>query len=105
MKSKIEQALNKDLIIDTFKSVGVTQIIPEEWETWIWTDLSDGAPFSWGDNNHSLVDAVSFGDHLDSILKYKDDEELDATIKEHRPAITDTLNYLHANNIYIDLEQ
>jgi hypothetical protein len=95
----------KDLQIDTFKSVGVTQIIPDEWETWIWTDLSDGAPFSWGDCNHSLVDAVSFGDHLDSILEYKDDEDLEDIIKEHRPAITDTLNYLHANNIFIDLEQ
>jgi hypothetical protein len=95
----------KDLQIDTLKSVGVTQIIPEDWETWIWTDLSDDAPFSWGDNNHSLVDAVSFGDHLDSILKYKDDDDLEKTIKEHRPAIIDTLNYLHANKIYIDLEQ
>ncbi len=97
--------MKKDLQIDELKSVGVTQIIPEEWETWIWTDLSDGAPFSWGDCNHSLVDAVSFGDHLDSILEYKDDEELEETIKEYRPAITDTLNYLHANNIFIDLEQ
>jgi len=97
--------MKKDLQIDELKSVGVTQIIPEEWETWIWTELSDGAPFSWGDNNHSLVDAVSFGDHLDSILEYKDDEELEETIKEYRPAITDTLNYLHANNIFIDLEQ
>ena len=92
----------KDLQIDTLKSVGVTQIIPEDWGHWIWTDLSDGAPFSWGDNNHSLVDAMSFKDHLDCILKYKDDDELEETIKEHRPAIIDTLKYLEAKNIYID---
>lgn len=95
----------KDLQIDTLKSVGVTQIIPEDWKDWIWTDLSDGAPFSWGDNNHSLVDAFSFGDHLDCILEYKDDEDLEETIKKHRPAIFDTLNYLEANKIYIDLEE
>ena len=95
----------KDLQIDTLKSVGVTQIIPEDWGYWIWTDLSDGAPFSWGDNNHSLVDAMSFKDHLDCILKYKDDDELEETIKEHRPAIMDTLNYLEANDIFIDLEE
>jgi hypothetical protein len=94
----------KDLQIDTLKSVGVTQIIPEDWGHWIWTDLSDGAPFSWGDNNHSLVDVMSFKYHLDCILKYKDEDELEQTIKEHRPAIIDTLNYLEANDIFIDLE-
>ena len=94
----------KDLQIDTFKSVGVTQIIPEEWGHWIWTDLSDGAPFSWGDCNHSLVDPVSFGDHLDSVLDSQD-EDMEETIKEHRPAIFDTINYLEANKIYINLEE
>jgi hypothetical protein len=94
----------KDLHIDTLKSVGVTQIIPDDWKNWIWTELSDGAPFSWGDNNHSLVDAFGFGDHLDSILDSQD-EELQETIKEHRPAITDTLNYLFNHNIYVDLEE
>jgi hypothetical protein len=95
----------KDLQIDTLKSVGVTQVIPKEWENWIWTELGDGAPFSWGDCNHSLIDAFSFGDHLDSVLDSQDDEDLEEKIKEHRPAIFDTLNYLHANNIFIDLEQ
>lgn len=96
--------MKKDLYIDTLKSVGITQIIPDDWKDWIWTDLSDGAPFSWGDNNHSLVDAFSFKDHLDSVLDSQD-EELEEIIKKHLPAITDTLNYLQANNIYIDLEE
>jgi hypothetical protein len=95
----------KDLHIDTLKSVGVTQIIPDDWKDWIWTAISDGAPFSWGDNNHTLVDAFSFGDHLDSVLDSQDDEDLEETIKEHRPAIFDTINYLEANKIYIDLEE
>ena len=94
----------KDLQIDTFKSVGVTQIIPEQWEHFIWTTLSDDAPFSWGDNNHSLVDAFSFGDHLDSVLDYHQDDYED-DIKEYRQAVFDTINYLEANKIYIDLEE
>lgn len=94
----------KDLQIDTLKSVGVTQIIPEEWGDWIWTGLSDNAPFSWGDNNHSLVDAHSFFDHLDSVLDYHEDEYGDS-INEHRPAILDTINYLNEKQIYIDLEE
>jgi hypothetical protein len=94
----------KDLQIDTLQSVGVTQIIPKEWEDWIWTGLSDNAPFSWGDNNHSLVDAFSFGDHLDSVLDYHQDDYEDV-IKEYRQAVFDTINYLEANKIYIDLEE
>ena len=95
----------KDLQINTLKSVAVSQIIPVDWKDWIWTELSDDAPFSWGDNNHSLVDAIGFGDHLDSVLKCQDDEEIQETIKEHRPAIFDIINYLHANQIYIDVEE
>jgi hypothetical protein len=95
----------KDLQINTLKAVAVSQIIPVDWKDWIWTELSDGAPFSWGDNNHSLVDAIGFGDHLDGVLEYHDEEELQQTIKKYRPAITDTINYLEANNIYIDLEE
>ena len=93
----------KDLQIDTLKSVGVTQIIPDNWKDFIWTGLSDDAPFSWGDNNHSLVDAFSFGDHLESVLDfYEEDYE---EIKEHRQAVFDTINYLESNKIYIDLEE
>lgn len=98
------EASTKDLQIESFSCVGVTQIIPEEWETWIWTALSDGAPFSWGDNNHSLVDAAGFGEHLDKVLKSSKSDFQD-TISDRWPAITDTLNYLHANKIYIDLER
>jgi hypothetical protein len=94
----------KDLQIDTFKSVGVTRIIPEEWGDFIWTALSDNAPFSWGDNNHTLVDAFSFGDHLQSELDYLQDDYEDV-IKQYREAVFDTINYLHINKIYIDLEQ
>jgi hypothetical protein len=96
----------RDLQIDTLKAVGVTQIIPSDWNDWIWSELSDSATFSWGDNDHSLVDAVGFGDCLDIVLNsYQDDAELQETIKEHRSAIMDTIDYLEANKIYIDLER
>jgi len=96
--------MKKELQIDELKSIGVTQIIPEDWGHWIWTELSDGAPFSWGDNNHSLVDAASFRDHLEGILDSNDVDFKD-TIKEYRPAIIDILDYMTANNFYVDLEE
>lgn len=95
--------MQKELEIDTFKSVGVTQLIPDEWESFIWTGLSDGAPFSWGDNNHTLVDAMSFKIHLDNVLDLYGEEE--ECIEKHRQSVFDTLIHLQTRNIYIDLEQ
>lgn len=96
----------KDLQIDTLKSVGATQIIPEQWEDFIWTGLSEDAPFSWGDNNHTLVDAPSFKEALESVLDFhSDDEDYEKDIKEHRQAVYDILEYLEAEKIFVDLEQ
>lgn len=94
----------KDLQIDTLKSVGVTQIIPDDWKDFIWTGLSDDAPFSWGDNNHSLVDAMSFKNHLEDVLDYYE-EDYEEWIKDYRQAVFDTLSYLETKNIYVDLEE
>ena len=93
----------KDLNISELRYVGVTQIIPDSWGDWIWTGLSEGAPFSWGDNNHSLVDAFSFKNHLEDVLDYHEDEI--KSIKEYREAVFDTLQYLENSQIYIDLEE
>lgn len=99
--------MKKDLQIDTLKSVGVTQIIPEEWHDWIWTSLSEGAPFSWGDNFHSLVHPFAFKDHLEDVLDFEsgDDEEVTKSINEFRPAVFDTLAYLEAENVFVDMEE
>jgi hypothetical protein len=102
----VEEATTKDLQIVSFSCAAVTQIIPDGWKDWIWTPLGDGAPFSCGDNNHSLVDAVGFGEHLDRVLKaYEAEEKFQETIKEHRPAVFDIIRHLEANKIYIDLER
>ncbi len=98
--------MKKDLQIDTFKSVGIEQIIPDEWKDWIWTSLSEGAPFSWGDNNHSLVHPFSVKDHLEDVLDFEigDNEDVTNSINEHRQAVFDTLEYLEAENIFVDME-
>ena len=97
--------MKKDLQINTVKCVGVSQIIPEDWADWIWCPLSEDAPFSWGGNNHSLVDAVSFRDHMENVLSYQDDEDLKDLIQEHLPAVLDIISYLEAGHVYIDLEK
>ena len=98
----------KDLQPQTAKYVELSEIVPSEWETWFFNDLSENAPFSWGDNNRTLVDAGRFRDHAVDVLDWVQSEEpkdiIFDDIQEHRPAFLDTLSYLEANQIYIDLE-
>jgi hypothetical protein len=93
--------MKTDLLIEEVKHVAMSQVMPEEWHSWIFCALSEDAPFSWGDNNLSLVSAERFLNHLEDVLDLHDDEN---TIKEHKESVIDTLNYLSNKNIYIDLE-
>jgi hypothetical protein len=69
-----------------------TDIVPRRWDKWFWAQVSDNAPFSWGDNNHSLVTASDFARHCE--------ERLDDSIKVKR-----WLKTVRAlGETYIDLE-
>lgn len=99
----------KDITIETAKYVEVTEIVPECWEDWFFGYLSENAPFfSWGGNNRTLVDAGRFKDHalnvLDMVGSIREGESISNEIKEHREAFLDTLSYLEAEQIYIDME-
>ena len=93
--------MKKDLLIEEVKHVAMSQVMPDDWHSWIFCAVSENAPFSWGDNNLSLVSAERFLNHLEDVLDLHDDEN---TIKEHKESVIDTLNYLSNKNIYIDLE-
>ena len=40
--------MKKDLLIEDVKCVALSQVMPEEWHSWIFYALSEDAPFSWG---------------------------------------------------------
>jgi hypothetical protein len=93
--------MKKDLLVEEVKHVAMSQVMPEEWHSWIFYALSENAPFSWGDNNMTLIHADRFMDHLVDTLDLNDQEK---NIEDFRESIIDTLKYLSANNIYVDLE-
>ena len=93
--------MKKDLLVEEVKHIAMSQVMPDDWHSWIFPAVSENAPFSWGDNNLSLVSAERFLNHLEDVLDLHDDEN---TIKEHKESVIDTLNYLSNKNIYIDLE-
>jgi len=49
--------------VETCKFVCASDLVPKRWREWFWETISHNAPFSWGDNNRTLVDAVTFHDH------------------------------------------
>ena len=69
-----------------------TDVVPREWGKWFWERISENAPFSWGDNNRSMVTASDFARHCE--------EQLDDSVK-----VKHWLKKVRAlGETYIDLE-
>jgi hypothetical protein len=78
--------------------VKATTIIPENWNDWFWSTLSDSSSLTFGDNDYSLVNAERFLQELNDILDNEDDisENDVATVKSK-------LSELIEEDIYISL--
>lgn len=55
--------------------VEATSLVPPGWATWFWVKISQDAPFSWGDNNRSMVLACDFKNHCEDRLSDVASEE------------------------------
>lgn len=58
-------------------SIPATLLIPRSWDGFFWTIISESAPFSFGDNNKSLVDANSFRIHIEECFPCGEPEDWD----------------------------
>ena len=54
--------------VQSCQFVSVTDLVPKNWKHWFWETISENAPFSWGDNNRSMVTASCFADHCEERL-------------------------------------
>ena len=76
----------------TVEFVEMTSIVPEHWTFWFYAVISEDAPFSWGDNNRSMVTADDFARHCE--------ERLDDS-----PQVKKWLKKIYTlGQMYIDLE-
>ena len=72
--------------------ISATDVVPKSWDSWFWALISENAPFSWGDNDRSLIAACAFADHCQ--------QRLDDSLSSTR-----FLNRVRAlGDMYIDLE-
>ena len=75
--------------------VPASSLVPKAWSEWFWTLISENAPFSWGNNNRSLVTASDFARHCE--------DRLEGTTSQS--SITRFLKKVRAlGETYIDLE-
>lgn len=78
--------------VQTCDFVSATNLVPRRWDNWFWDKISNNAPFSWGDNNRSMVTASDFARHCE--------ERLDDS-----PKVKRFLKKVRAlGEMYIDLE-
>ena len=95
----------KKKLIDMVEScdfVPATALIPRGWDAWFWEAISENAPFSWGDNNRSLVDFRSFINHAEEALECA--QLADAKVRRWLGRMNEWCNEAEEGGIYIDLE-
>ena len=83
--------------IQTCKFIAATDLVPKKWSNWFWAQFSSNAPFSWGDNNRTLITAERFLSHCDT------DVELPKNIKD-KEYIEFSQRLQKLGQTYIDLE-
>ena len=91
--------------IQTCQFIPVSSLVPNHWGEWFYAAISDQAPFSWGDNNKSLIDMERFATHCESVLEERvaPGAAREWLKKIRRIDADNVLRYAPAS-VYIDLE-
>ena len=81
----------------------LSDLVPPAWREWFYDRISESAPFSWGDNNRTLVTTGRFLDHLEDAIG-SDLEEFQVT-EDEWDQFTKLIKSLgDLDKVYIDLE-
>jgi len=99
-KSTISKFMTEENV-ETTQYIPITQIVPEKWGCWFYDMLSNNAPFSWGDNNRTLITAERLANHAEECLDIELNEDGDITQKEVDEWIAEVRKL---DPMYIDLE-
>lgn len=80
--------------IKIVKYVSATALVPRLWKEWFWGEASEDAPFSWGDNDHTLVTGARFLQHCLRTLE----------TPAQKAMLTERVQAMVPAGVYIDLE-
>lgn len=90
--------------IETCKFVPASQVVPKAWQNWFWELFSEDAPFTWGDNNRSMITPEQFADHAKECLEFVDDEHIDGYDPQDVNDWLAEIEKLGKKNVLIDME-
>jgi hypothetical protein len=85
--------------INTVNYVDATDIIPKDWNHWFWGALSESSTVTFGDNDHSLINAERFLFELENII----DNYEEFYTEEQVNSIEETIADLIEKDVYINL--
>lgn len=96
------------MTVETCKYIESTELIPDNWD-WFFCAISENAPFSWGDNNRTMVSPERFLNHCEDVFEFHeevDEDEKDIFVKRLKTLIRldDASRADGGMGIYIDLE-
>lgn len=89
-------------LVESCDFVPATALIPRSWDRWFWEAISENAPFSWGDNNRTLVDFRGFLNHAEEALECAD--LVDSNVRRWLNRMNKWCDEAEAGGIYVDLE-
>ena len=87
--------------IETCAFVSMSSLIPPHWWDWAFYLISDSAPFSWGDNNRTMVAKHRFHDHCTNRFE---DVVRDGDVSQAELDMFFVKLDKVPDNVYIDLE-
>ena len=93
-------------LIETCEFVPATSLVPRNWASWFWSAFSENAPFTWGDNNRSLVDFESFIEHAAGTFSNGEDLSVQGNraFKRWLGKMAEYRDEAKHGPVYIDLE-
>ena len=89
---------------ETCKFVRLTTLVPKKWSGWFYDQISTDAPFSWGDNNRTLVTANRLADHAEECFESYRENDVVVVRAEEKEIEKWLAGIRKMGNTYIDLE-
>lgn len=87
----------------TTQYLNIVNLIPKELD-FIWDIFSDGCPFSFGDNNVTLVDAITIRNWVNEIYDLYDDKPKSKKAEKAIKKFTELMNLCFDAQVYINVE-
>ena len=90
------------LKVQAIAFVHAVDVVPKQWHAWFWDAIAEGAPFTWGDNDYSIISMASFINWCERRIEPYEVDEKSPVSAEDLNAFYTRLRAL--GNLWLDME-